>query len=138
MATEPSPHYKRAVELMADGRWHRRDDLVLEMGKLIPTGMALRDTEDRRVRRRAYRQSLGKPVNDNSQDRLVQRSVEFRAAAGRRRLCVAVLANHRRFAKLIDQDGVIWHRDPRVPLPGISSSHPLPSASAEPAEVDET
>ena len=138
MAGEPSAAHKRAVELMADGHWHRRDDLVLEMGKIIPTGTALRDTEQRRVRRQEYRRSLGKPVMER-ETRIIQRSVEYRAAAGRRRLCVAVLSN-RRFDKLIDANGVIWHRDRHLPLPAepISSSTPHPSVSAEPAEVDET
>lgn len=51
MATPTTPWYDRIVEVLADGEWHRREELIQAAIPLVPPGQAHRAAEKDRVRR---------------------------------------------------------------------------------------
>lgn len=114
MPTPKTPQFARAEDLLADGRWHERETLVRELAKVIPVGVALRYTESRRLAKARKRIEAGFPSIGAEQGRKVERSTNFRAATGRRRLAFVALA---RFERRIDVDGTVWVRDQRLSHP---------------------
>lgn len=71
------PILDRAKELLADGEWHDYEELLSELGKLIPPGMAFRAAE--RSRRNSLK-SRGLEVKP----RTVEQPYERLVATGRR------------------------------------------------------
>jgi hypothetical protein len=106
---ELSPQLARAYELLADGEWHEREQLVRELGKVIPPGVALRYNEARRRQDPNRRRARGQPTSATA-ERVVSRSTSFLVEAGRRRLAFLAL---RAFVQE-ERDGAVYvHRERR-------------------------
>ena len=90
---ETTRHWDRALELLADGEWHDRERLYVEMGKLVPPGLAFRHAE--MVRRTSQR-------GQAPAERQVPRSSEFLIASGKRSIVRMALRGQRLEFRTVD------------------------------------
>lgn len=100
-----TPWSVRLREVLADGRWHSRNELVTLAGPFVPPERAIRVRE-------------GAASHSNSKQRGAlhgsgprpQRSYEFRLAVGRRRLVVDALGSMGSQLERTTIDGVVHYR----------------------------
>lgn len=98
-----TPHWERALELLADGEWHDRERLYAEMVKVVPPGRAVRHAELIRQTSQSGRAP---------KDRVKQRSTEFLVATGRRSIVRMALRGRRLEFRTVD--GRVQVRDRRA------------------------
>lgn len=118
MAARPeqqTPHLRVAFELMADGEWHDRDAVVMEMGKAIPPGQAVRFVEQQRLLKREQAKKMGLKVKETDK-RVKDRSSWFLVTSGRRAIAMKALASARRVEKERRENGKVFIRL-RPPMP---------------------
>lgn len=77
-----TPHTARLREILSDGKWHSRDELIAKCGPLVQAGQAMR-------RREKSRKNQRKEVRDRPQIRRDgEYSDEYYIAIGRRNIIV--------------------------------------------------
>lgn len=95
-------------ELLSDGAWHRRDEVIVKAGVFIQPGIAIRTRERSRKRLVARREQQGKqPVGERP------RSHEYQIAIGRKHIVVDILNTLAGLEHKVDNDGIRWVRDTR-------------------------
>jgi len=82
-----APYARRLDEILSDGGWHTVDELVAQVGPLIPEADALRISERERTQKQ---QARGHNTARQRGDRATA------VAAGRRRRIVSALSKRRR------------------------------------------
>ncbi len=88
-----TPHLRRAFEVLADGRWHSREDVMAEMVKVVDRDMAIAVAERRRVDSNT-RRSVNEPER-----RRRRNSDEFLVASGARSLATSALLSAKRIER---------------------------------------
>lgn len=92
----------RAVELLWDRQWHRREEVLAAMAKLVPPGKAHRRAENNRLH-------LLRQKGQTHQPRVRPRSDEFLIASGKRSIAAQALVKMRVLDREV-RDGEVWLR----------------------------
>lgn len=117
MAGKPTPRPNalapwslRLLDVLGDGQWHSRDELVGKAGQLIPPGRAMRMREAERARIAAAAPPPKDPTKKRPKPR--ERSEDYYLAVGRRRIIVDVLQGHLKTGRMVreDRDGVPYYK----------------------------
>ena len=114
MPAPPTAHATAIRQILADGSWHTRDELIAKAGVLIPPGRAMRarDKDLKRLQdksRAAGKLPGGKPV----------RSHDYQIAVGRKRIIVDTINSLVGIEHKIE-NGIRWVRSAR---PTTKESH---------------
>lgn len=88
----------KARELLADGQWHAREDLIAQLMVLVPPGVAYRKIEDRRRRRQ-------QKWSGRSTDRTKPRDASDVIHSGQRKIAVDTLTAAKLRGKVEVRDG---------------------------------
>lgn len=111
-----TPHLRRASELLSDGEWHDREEIMREMGKVIPPGIAIRFQEQVRAGRRTQRLKNNLPVVSESPERIVPRENNTLITMGRRGLALKALHAARRVeTKRLENGKAVVRLRPALP-----------------------
>lgn len=100
MAGPLTPQLERAYELLADGEWHDREEIMFEISKVITPGVAVRHAE-------TVRQTSG--TYPAPPERKVPRSQAFLIASGKRSLARSALRT-KRIERKVDENGRVLVR----------------------------
>lgn len=101
-----APHTARMRQILSDGRWHTREELIVECGPLIEPGRAMRQRERARVTQRKsidYRPQIERRVYSD----------EYYIAIGRRSLIVESFSALKGL-EFRDMHGRRWIRDKKA------------------------
>ena len=101
---ETTPHWDKALEILADGQWHDRELLYVEMAKLVPPGRAIRHAE---LIRRTSQSGKAPAV------RKQPRSTDFLITSGKRSIVRMALRGAR--LEFRTHDGRVQVRDKLAP-----------------------
>lgn len=105
-----TPHMLRAVELLSDGQEMDRDEVILEMGKAIPPGVAIRYQDKVRLQRRQQHLKNGKPTLRETPERIIEREKNTLILMGRRAMALKALHTARRIQQRKGVDGRMYVR----------------------------
>lgn len=105
MGSPPAPHTVAILEILSDGQWHTRDELIAKAGVKIPPGRAVRKAEGERSRQRARPTKSGKTL------RRPEFSDDHTIAVGRKLLVGQTLSNLSGLEHKIEH-GTRWVRRP--------------------------
>lgn len=86
--SKTSPWFDRMMAVLSDGEWHDRNQLMVEMGKVIPPGQAMRRAEVVRAQHDAT-----KRPDRKARPRKMLRSDEALIIFGRRNITQVCLKN---------------------------------------------
>lgn len=99
----------KLCELLDDREWHKAEDLILELGKLIPPGQAIRRAELRRRLASGQR-------NEAPSERARPLSKDRQIAGGRRSYARDAFSGMRKYTETkFDDEGVEWMRMIELP-----------------------
>lgn len=88
-----SAHLRRAFEMLADGKWHRREDVLAEMVKCVDRDVAIAVAERRRADSSALR-----PISEPERRRR-RNSEDFLFESGSRSLAMGALLHAKRIER---------------------------------------
>lgn len=97
----------RADALLADGEWHRYEEIRREVAKLVPPGVAVRRTEAMRATTERATRTSGRA------GRVTPRAADYLVHVGRRRIALDALRNGVKsncYEQKEDDEGVRWIR----------------------------
>lgn len=105
-----TPWGLRLREILADGQWHSREELVVAAGPFVPPGRAIR------IRESAATHSNSSNVGDQRDPERrgtgprPERSIEFKLAVGRRRVIVDTLWQWNKSVERRTEKGTTFYR----------------------------
>jgi hypothetical protein len=94
----------RLYEVLDDREWHNEEEVIREVGKVIPPGQAIRRNELRRANQRGKKEERQRPLSE-----------ERRITAGRRDFVRDALTASAKYHEVKVVDGQRWVRATGIP-----------------------
>lgn len=119
------------LELMKDGEWHDREEVIREVNHVIPHGVAYRRADQtyresrmKNLRQQGMSEQDAKEFLDNPENYRTKGEVDtdFLVRSGRRAIIQDSLATNSRIERRADSDGTVWFRRKHSTSPLIHSA----------------